>query len=172
MIVRGVGIAQGQLFVERIVMCFVLQQMRFLHQPLHQGRMRLLRRVFHKLRHHHVALHRHVLPEPEPRLGHTQSELDRLPWFTGQGAAECPSTLHIQTHWSVDVRLQAVGKVVEGTVESDAASVEATREVVDLVGDLVPLAVVELLRGGFFRGLDRMALGDEGVQVDHFGVVV
>lgn len=53
----------------------------------------------------------------------------------------------------------------------DAAGVEAAGQVGDPVGEGVPLRVV-LFGGGGGGGSDGVALLDEGLEVDHFDVVV
>lgn len=47
----------------------------------------------------------------------------------------------------------------------------SARQVGDFVGDQVPDAV-KFLRGGLRRRLDRMAVNDQRIQVDHLDVVV
>ena len=55
--------------------------------------------------------------------------------------------------------LETLGEVVEADVVGDLARVEAAREVLDAVGELVPLAVVFFGAGGR-GGLDAVAVDD------------
>lgn len=60
---------------------------------------------------------------------------------------------------------------MEAAVESDGARVQTTRKVVDLVGDGIPLRVI-LLGTCFMWWFDWMTFCDEGIQIDHFDMIV
>ena len=55
--------------------------------------------------------------------------------------------------------LETLGEVVEADGVGDLAGVEAAGEVLDAVGELVPLAVI-FFGGGGRGGLDRVAVDD------------
>lgn len=143
--------------------------MGFLHQAINESGVCLLRRLPHEARHGEVALHLHVLLQPQPLFRHPQPQFLRLPRFAGQGPAERPAAFHVEAHGGKDVGLQSVGQVVEAAHECQTA-VDAG-EVGDLVADGVPLAMGFFGGGGRWRA-DRVTLSDEGVKVDHFGVGV
>ena len=63
------------------------------------------------------------------------------------------------------MRLQSEGKIVKAGLEDNIA-----RDVGHFIGDLVPDAMIFFGRG-FFGRFDRMALDDEGVEVNHLDVV-
>jgi hypothetical protein len=69
------------------------------------------------------------------------------------------------------VCLDSSGKVMETSVVLDFASHESAWEIGNLIGEGVPFAAY-LFRFGLSRWLDRMALFDKRVKVDHFDVRV
>ena len=66
------------------------------------------------------------------------------------------------------MRLEAVGEVVKAGVKGEDAGVKAG-DIVDLIGDGIPLAV-DLFRRCFPRRFDGVSFYDERIQVDHLGV--
>ena len=67
--------------------------------------------------------------------------------------------------------LQTSGKIVKAHVITDFALYQPAWKVLDLVGQLIPLAV-KLLRGSSRGRLDRMALNDQRIEIDHLDMIV
>lgn len=135
-----------------------------------EGGQGVLEGLAHEAGHQEVALHLDVLAQVQAGQRGADAQLGGLDGLVGQVAAQRPLLLDVEAHGRVDVGLQARGQVVEAGLERDLALGHAG-QVGDLVGDLVPLAVVLLGRrlGG---RLDHMALVVGGVEIDHLEVVV
>lgn len=106
-----------------------LEHMCLLHQPVHQLAMALFERFLDKPHHHDVALHLDVLADVQALPRRANAELRGRLGFTGQRAADAPFRADVEAEGRIDVRLQAVGEVVEAGVIGDGAGCEAAGEV-------------------------------------------
>lgn len=90
-----------------------------------------------------------------------------------QTPTDRPLSPDLEPHGGVAVCLHAPGHVVEGGAVGGGARgpVAGAGDVLDLVGDGVPGAAL-LVGACVVRGVYSVALDDEGVEVDHAGVIV
>ena len=68
--------------------------------------------------------------------------------------------------------LQTEREVVKACFVADFAFDDATRQVVDLVGKLLPYTVEELVGRSVAGSLNWVVLDDEGVELDHLVMVM
>lgn len=167
----GAGTGGRLLRGEHGVMAFGFVEMRLFDEARDEGVVGFFEGFAHEGRYEDVAAHIDVLSQPQPFPGYAQPHLYALAEFSGEGAAERPFVFDAEPEGGVDVRLHAEWEVVETDVVGDAAGVETAGEVRDFVGEGVPLGV-ELFGGGGGGGFDGVTLLDEGLEIDHFDVVV
>ena len=165
----GAGVDRAALDCGILHLCF--QNVRLLHEAVDEQQMGFAESLLHEGNHHDVTLHVDIFSQPQSVFRHPESQFLRLFGFPRETAAKGPAALDIKTQRSVAVCLDPVRKVVEAAGVGDFARGDTAGYVVDFVGDLVPGAVV------FFGGrvawrLDRVALDDERVEIDHLDVGV
>ena len=119
--------------IESFIGLSALQNVRFLDQSVHHLGMALLEGLLDETHHHDVALHAHVLPDVEAVARCTDAQLRSCPRLARQRATDTPFGADVETEWSVDVCLQAIGEVVEACVVGDGGGGDAAGEIVHLV---------------------------------------
>ena len=93
-----------------------------------------------------AASHVHVLFDVQSFSWHVHTQFSRLlSLLAGLAPTHAPSFAQLQSGRCIDMCLYTIGQIVEAGFVRDLAGPEAAREVVDLVGDLVPRAVVFVL---------------------------
>lgn len=127
--------------------------------------------LLNEARHDDVASHDDVLSDVQARPRRSQAQLHWFRVFPRLGASHCPLFAQVDAHGCVAMSLQAQGQVVESSRIRDGPGDEATGQVGDSVGDGVPDADV-LFRQSVRGRRDDMAVGDQGVEVDHVVVIV
>lgn len=148
-----------------------LEDMCFLHQPVHQGQMRFSKGLLDEADHEDVALHIHVFAQPESFFRNAESKLLNLFRLAREGAAKLPSGFDVETHGCKTMRLYAVGEVVEAASVGDFSRVDATGDVLNFIGHFVPFAMC-FFGTGVWRSADGMTIDDKRVEVYHIDMAV
>lgn len=119
---------------QSFICALTLDQMRFLDQPLHKLRVRLLKSLLDERHHHDIAFYLDVFANVKTGPGHVlEAHFRFLKWLAGEATTDTPFRADVEAEGCVHMRLQAVGEVVEDGVVRDRTGGEAAREVVDSV---------------------------------------